>query len=197
MVWTKACEEAFIRAKEVLSSEQLLVYYDPKRPFILIADASPYGIGAVLSHCREASTEQPVEFASRTLNSADKNYAQIEKEGLAIVFGVKRFQLYLFIMTTDHQPLTKSSITSAAARLQRWGVLLSGYGFAITFSGCAGNANVDFFSRFPMQSRDDVDLDSDEHYVCAPMTDELVITAAEIASSETQGKLVGSIKCPR
>ena len=43
----------------------------------------------------EDGSERPVEFATRTLNSAEKNYAQIEKEGLAIVFGIKRFQLYL------------------------------------------------------------------------------------------------------
>ena len=70
----------------------------------------------------------------------------------------------------------------AAARLQRWAVLLSGYDFYIVFRDSAGNANVDFFSRFPIQSRQaDNDFDPDEHYVCATTTDELPITAAEIA----------------
>ena len=152
--WSKECEIAFLWAKEVLSSEQVLVHYDPQKPLILSVDASPYGIGAVLSHLMEDDTERPVEFASRTLSSAEKNYAQIEKEGLAIIFGIKRFQLYLygrkFTLVTDHQPLTrifgpKSSVPPlAAARLQRWAVLLSGYDFDITFKNSAGNANADF-----------------------------------------------------
>ena len=126
-LWTKECETAYLWAKEVLSSKQVLVHYDPQKPLILSIDASPYGIGAVLSHHMEDGSEQPVEFASRTLSSAEKNYAQIEKEGLAIVFGVKRFQLYLngrkFTLITDHQPLTlifgpKSSIP-CSIRVQR------------------------------------------------------------------------------
>lgn len=57
-------------------------------------------------------------------------------------------------------------------------VLLSGCDFDIIFRDSAGNANADFFSRYPIQSQAGNDLDPDEH--CVPMTDELPITAAEI-----------------
>ena len=83
-----------------------------------------------------------------------------------------------FTWVTDHRPLTqifgpKSSIPClAAAHLQNWVVLLPGYDFDIVFKDSAGNANADFFSRFPLQSQADDDLDPDEHYVCAAMTDD-------------------------
>ena len=200
-LWSKECEIAFLWAKEVLSSKQVLVHYDPQKPLILSVDASPCGIGAVLSHLMEDRTEGPVEFASRMLSSAEKNYAQIENDGLAIIFGIKRFQLYLygrkFTLVTDHQTLTlifcpKSSISSLdAALLQRWAVLLSGYSFDITFKNSAGNANADFFSQFPVQSlADDKDLDPDKHYMFATVTDELPVTAAEIAECTKKNSLL-------
>ena len=54
-------------------------------------------------------SEQPNGYASRTLTNAKKNYFQLEKEGLACVFGVRRFHSFLFghpfELWTDHQPL--------------------------------------------------------------------------------------------
>ena len=103
------------------------MHYDPSLPIVMAADASVYGVGAVVSHVFPDGSERPIAFASRTLTKSEKNYAQLEKEALALIFGIKKFHQYLygrrFKMVTDHKPLTailgpKKGIPSlAAARL--------------------------------------------------------------------------------
>jgi len=71
----------------------VLVRYYPSKPSILSVDAGRHGIGTFLSDRLEEGSEKPIKYASRTLSMAERNYAQIEKEGLAIVLGIKRFSL--------------------------------------------------------------------------------------------------------
>ena len=85
--WSKDCERAFKTAKQLITSEEVLTHFDPSLPLRLACDASPYGIGAVLSHRMPDGTERPIAFASRSLNAAECNYAQIDREGLSLVWG--------------------------------------------------------------------------------------------------------------
>ena len=107
--WTEVEEQAFQASKQLLLSSQVLVHFDPELDLILPCDASAYGIGAVPSHQLLDGSEKPIAFASRTLSPTEKKYAQMEKEGLACVFGVKRFHSYPFgqpfTFVTDHKPL--------------------------------------------------------------------------------------------
>lgn len=83
----------------------MLKFYDPRAEVTLQCDASEYGLDATL-----LQGGQPVAFASRTFSRTERNYAQLEKEGLAIVFGCQRFDQYLarkdkIVVETDHKPL--------------------------------------------------------------------------------------------
>ena len=107
--WSKACEKSFSLVKEALTSASFLAHYDVNLPLGLACDASSYGVAAVLFHIFPDGSEHPVGFASKTLNAAEKNYAQIDREALSIVYGIKKFHQYLygrkFTLYTDHKPL--------------------------------------------------------------------------------------------
>ena len=128
-------------AKKFLVTAPVLAHYDPSLPMKMAGDASAYGIGAVISHVYPDGSERPIAYASRTLTTAEKNYPQMEREALSLVYGIRKFHQYLygrkFVLVTDHKPLTtllgpkKSIPPLAAARLQRWALLLSAYSYEI------------------------------------------------------------------
>ena len=119
----------------------VLVHLDVNLSIKLQCDASPYAVGAVLSHVMDSGEDSPIAFASRTLTSSEQNYAQIQREALALLFGVKHFHQYIFgrkfTLVTDHKPLLtilgpKAAVPSlTAARLQHWALTLAAYNYDI------------------------------------------------------------------
>lgn len=158
--WNSFCEEAFHKIKGILTSvDNVLVHYDPDKTLTLAVDASPVGLGAVISHVIEGM-EHPIAYASRTLAPAERNYSQLEKEGLAIIFGLGKFHQYLygrkFTLITDNKPLShilgprKGIPVIAAARIQRWALQLATYDYEIECRLSKQNANADALSRLPL-----------------------------------------------
>ena len=188
--WTPAAQNAFDTVKEMITSDTVLTHYNPDLPVKLARDSSAYGLGAVISHLMENGEERPIAFASRTLNAAEKNYAQIHKEALSLVWGVKKFHCMLFArkftLVTDHQPLIsifgpkKGIPATTAARLQRYALFLQGHDYDIEYKSSKSHANCDGLSRLPYsQSEDLPDSDSVELYNLSQI-DSLPVSASDV-----------------
>ncbi|XP_044596644.1 uncharacterized protein LOC123273311 isoform X1 [Cotesia glomerata] len=143
----------------LLTSDRVLMYYDTNLPIKITCDASSWGLRAVLSHICDNKTIRPIMIAARTLNKAEKHYAQIDHEALALIFAIKTFHQYIygrkFVLETDHKPLVyifgnkKGIPVMSASRLQRWAFLLLGYNFEIVHIQGKNNQVADFLSRLP------------------------------------------------
>ena len=119
--WDVIHKEALRQVKKLVSSPAMLKLYDPHSEVTLSVDASQYGLGACIMQ-----DGVPVAYASRTLTDSHKRYAQIEKEMMAIEFGLHRFHQYIYgqtvTMETDHLPLLgvmRKPIADISPRLQR------------------------------------------------------------------------------
>ena len=139
-IWSHEQEQCFLKLKEILTSEPVLKFYDPERSTRISADASQYGLGAVLLQQHD---EQwlPVAYASRALTSAETRYAQIEKELLASLYACERFHQYVygqaFEVETDHKPLVSimaKTLNDCPIRIQRMLIRLHKYDVHMTYT---------------------------------------------------------------
>ena len=174
----------------MLLSSNLLVHFDPSLELTLACDASPYGVGAVLAHRTADGVEKPIGFVSRTLTSAEKNYSQLEREGLACIFGLKKFHSYLFghpfTIYTDNLPI-KSLFSEkqavplhASGRILRWALTLSNYEYKIEFRPTHKHSNADALSRLPISSTDVEETVPTELVLLVEAMEQLPITAESI-----------------
>ncbi|XP_039192310.1 uncharacterized protein K02A2.6-like, partial [Crotalus tigris] len=158
--WSQTHEASFNEVKALLTSNSVLAHFNESLPVCIACDASPYGVGAVLSHLRSDGTQVPVAYYSRTLSSAERNYAQIDREALAVIAGIKKFHDFLygrhFAVFTDYKPLLglfttrKQTPQIISPRMLRWSIFLSAYDFSLLHKPGKEMGHDDGLSRLPL-----------------------------------------------
>ena len=202
--WTPECAAAFHQVKTVLALSKVLAHYDANLTIRVACDASPYGLGAVLSHIYPNGEERPIAFASRKLTSAEQGYSQIDKEALGIVWAIKKFNHYLcarqFELLTDHQPPVsifnpnKSLPGMTTARLQRYAMYLAGHQYIIKYRNTHRHCNADGLSRLPISNTASDDHEDEAiHIYYASQTDPLPVTAAQIRMQTSRDLTLASV----
>ena len=161
--WKWGPDEAFAfkQSKGLLMSTHVSAHYNTELKLIMTVDASPVGVGAVLSHIMTDGSEKPIYFASRALSKAERNYAQIEREGLAVIFGVSKFHKYIygqeFTIITDHKPLLgrfkedRVISPTGSARVQRWALVLASYHYQLVYKPGSKISYADGLNRLPIE----------------------------------------------
>ena len=171
--WSEDYETVYEHLKTLISNEACLKFYDTEAPTYLMVDASQKGLGAALlqpDKLQDGSyTERtrPVVFASKSLSTAQKNYVNIEREMLAITFGIKRLHTYVFnrpfTVLTDHKPLEvicNKPITAAPVRLQAMMLEIQGYQYKVKYIPGKDIGLADALSRLPNpKNNEDVPVD--------------------------------------
>ena len=199
--WNSQHSQAFQESKSLLI-DACLVHFDPTLPIVVSADSSKYGLGAVLCQKKEGE-ELPVVFASRTLNKAERNYSQTEKEALALVFALKKFHHYLwghtFSLITDHKPLlglfnpNKPIPEMASGRIQRWSLMLQAYSFELYHRSGKSLGTADALSRLPLTAAPESVPVCAEWVQLVNALDTTPVTAKEISKWSSKDPVIAKV----
>lgn len=183
--WTDVQENAFNRIKDKMTQVPVLKYYSPEEELTLQCDASETGLGAALTQ-----GGKPVAYASRALSMTERGYAQIEKECLAIVFGMEKFHQYTYgrpvRVQSDHKPLEniiKKPLIQAPKRLQRMLLRLQKYDLNITYVPGRDMLLADTLSRAYLQTgnKSQTELETE----CVNMVDYVPVSAKRMDKIRT------------
>ncbi len=171
-IWLPKHQACFDKLKATLASAPCMSYFCKEKETLVIVDASPVGVSAILSQQEPGTDDRKVvAYASRTLTDTEQRYSQTEKEALAIVWSVEHFHLFLygseFILVTDHKPLEViygNRKAKASARIERWILRLQPYTFRIVYKSGANNP-ADYLSRHPINLKSRKQEKMTEEYI--------------------------------
>ena len=128
-------QRAFEDIKKAIANTPILAYYDLEKPVLIQTDMSDVGVGAVL-----LQNGKPVSYTSRLWNVYEKNYAPIEKEMRAIVFGLHKFSDYSYgrhvTIESDHKPseaISNKPLSEVPKRLIRMVLSIQKFDYKITY----------------------------------------------------------------
>lgn len=168
-IWGPHQEEAFKKIKTLLTSAPILALYDPTKTTIVSADASSYGLGGVLLQEQDDGKKRPIAYVSRSLSAAEKNYANIEREALALTWSCERLKDFItgmsFSIETDHKPLvplfTSKNFDEMSPRLQRFRMRMMRYSYKIFYSPGKDLVIADTLSRKPLPCEETSELEEE------------------------------------
>ncbi|XP_062711240.1 uncharacterized protein K02A2.6-like [Aedes albopictus] len=192
--WTEKEEAEFSYLKnEAFKTIKRLGYYNPSDRIELFVDASPTGLGAVLVQYNASEQPRIIACASKVLTATEQRYPQTQKEALAVVWGVERFNYYLlttsFVIRTDAEANQYIFNTNhrlgrrAVTRAEGWALRLQPYDF--TVQRVAGVENVaDALSRLipETQQTEPFEDDEEKHFLYALDPGCMELTWTEIES---------------
>ena len=152
--WGNVEQEAFQTLKSLLVSPPILAHPDVNKPYIVTADASSFGIGAILSQMNENDEEHVICYFSKKLTPTQRNYCATDLELLACITAMEQFRPYLygrkFKLITDHRPiLYLQNMKNLNARHFRYILKLQEFRFEIIHRQGLLHGNVDMLSRNP------------------------------------------------
>ena len=180
-VWTDCQDTAFENVKRELTKPVVLALYDPAAETKICADASTYGLGAVLLQQQQHTQWKAVAYASSSMSDTERRYSQIEKEVLALVWSCRKFSNYILgkhiRLETDHKPLIpllgKANLDSLPPRILRFRLHLSRFDYSISHVPGKLLYTADTLSRAPITSSsdcfDNMDMESFLHVIASSL----------------------------
>ena len=192
--WDASYQTAFQHVKDAVVSDTTLGYFDASCPITVEVDASQVRLGAASLH-----DNKPVAFTSKALTEVECQYANIEHEMLAVVFGAEQFRTSVygrpFTIESDHRPLesiTKKSLADTPSQLQHMLLCLQGYDYVLCFHPGKEMGLPDTLSCFKPKPGPDIALDIAVHHAhLSPVQKEALQLAFEMdVKMHTQADII-------